>query len=129
MKKGKVNATIRKQVKQIKRYCRDIAEDFDKDAVHDMRVAVKTLRSFLRLLHMNIHKPQLKISKKLKRLYHIAGAIRDAQLELETIKKEQPELLHYISHLHDLIDRQKKEWKKHYSKKTINTFGHKLLKE
>lgn len=122
-----IQKIIKKRLSDLSRYGKKIGRDFDKDIIHNFRVAVKTLRSFLRLLRMHTHEPGLKMSKKLKRLYHITGAIRDAQLELEKITERQMDLPEYIARLHKMISVQKQEWQKHYSEKIFTKLKSKLL--
>ena len=124
----KIKGILRDKLKEIARSCVDIDKDFDKNSIHNFRVTVKSLRSFLRLLRMYIHKPSLKMPKKFKRLYHIAGAIRDIQLEIETISNKQSVMPEYLDKLGRMLDQQKNEWRKYYSKKTIRKLEDKLTK-
>jgi len=125
MQQKKLKAIIKKKVGIITHLCRDVDTAFDKDTVHDFRTSVKSLRSFLRLQQMHTGK-HLKIPKKFKRLYHIAGVIREAQLEIEHFEGKKPDLPHYVEHLYLIIARQKKEWRNLYSKKVLRRFNKKI---
>ena len=126
MKQEKIKAIIKKKVKEITFLCEDINDSFDKETIHNFRVAVKSLRSFLRLQRMFIHKPGLKMPKKFKRLYHIAGTIREAQLEIERFEGKEQELSHYLDNLHQILAEGKKEWKNHYSGGVLRKLDNKL---
>ena len=127
MKQEKVRAIIKEKVEELSALCRKIDEDFDMDTIHAFRVAVKTLRSFLRLLRVQAEKPALKMPKSFKRLYHIAGAIRDARLEKEQMAENQQKLPGYMDKLEHVIEIQKREWGVHYSKKTLRKLENRLM--
>ena len=126
MNQEKIKGIIKKKVNDIADLCKDINDSFDKDTIHNFRVAVKSLRSFLRLQRMFIHKPGLKMPKEFKRLYHIAGTIREAQLEIENFERKEPELSHYLDKLRQILVREKAEWEKCYSGKVLRKLDSKL---
>ena len=64
--------------------------------------------------------------KKLKQLYQIAGAIRDIQLELKLLESNQADIPHYIARLHEMLQLQKREWAKNYSKRALQKLDRKL---
>ncbi len=126
MKPEKIRKIIGGKVKKIKTLSRNINDKFEKDAIHEFRVAVKSLRSFLCLLRMASEDRAPKIPGKFKRLYHIAGAIRDAQLELETITASNTTLPVYTDKLKNDIKRQKAEWERQYSEKVFRKMKKRL---
>jgi CHAD domain-containing protein len=126
MEQEKVRRIVDEKVEELSALCRKIGKDFDKDAIHDFRVAVKSLRSFLRLTGWAPQQPGPTLTRKFKRLYHIAGAIRDTQLEMEVMAAELPLIPQYLNKLHMVLARQKREWEKHYSKKTLNKLQDRL---
>jgi CHAD domain-containing protein len=128
MKQKKIKGVVKGKVKDIAQLAKKVGADFDKKTIHDFRVAVKTLRSFLRLLRMQYETDSPKIPEKFKRLYHITGAIRDAQLELEKILEHNLPFPAYLNNLHQLIQNREREWKEHYSKKMIRTLDEKLTR-
>jgi CHAD domain-containing protein len=119
MKPDRINKVLRDKVKEIRKHSENIGGDFDKDTIHKFRVAVKMLRSFLRLLSTGNDEPIVKLPGKFKRMYQVAGAIRDAQLELEKLAEDEATLPVYQHKLQNDIERHKKEWDNHYSKKVI----------
>jgi len=127
MKPEKIRAILKDKISEITELSEQVGKDFDVDIIHDFRVAVKVLRSFLRLLRTHHQEPGLKMTKKFKRLYQTAGAIRDAQLELEKLSGNDLPLPSYIAMLHSAIDRQKQEWYKIYSKKVLKKLEVRLL--
>ncbi len=127
MDQEKIRAVIKAKVAELSVLSEKIGDGFDKEPIHKFRVAVKSLRSFLRLLRTQPNTPSLKMPKSFKRLYQIAGAIRDAQLEMEQLAGKQPELPHYMDKLHKMIERQKSEWGKCYSKKVLNKLEDRLI--
>ena len=127
MNQEQIKAVIKEWVTDIAILSEKIGSEFDRDTIHKFRVNVKKLRSFLRLLRMHTRDTKMKMPRKFKRLYQVAGAIRDAQLELEKMGDSLVTLPAYITHLQKVLERQKKEWNKHYSKKTIQKLETKLL--
>jgi CHAD domain-containing protein len=127
MKQQKIKKILSEKLDELSGLCKKISPDFDKESIHNFRVAVKTFRSFLRLLRMNGNNDKhLILSKKIKRLYHIAGAIRDAQNELEKLTVKQLALPVYLYNLHQIINRQQNEWRKNYTKKLFHKFKSKV---
>ena len=115
------------KIKSIKHCCRNIDKGFNQEAIHDFRVEVKKLRSFLKVLRLCDNNYKLRLPKRFKRLYQIAGAVRDAQLEYDKLSDKENELPRYISKLKHLISIQEQEWKKHYTPKTIHKLKKRLL--
>lgn len=114
------NELIKGGIREIFHYARKINNNFDRDDIHNFRVSVKKLRSFLRLLAA--HKPELtlNLSKKFKQLYHIAGLIREAQLEEAWVEQNGYDLPAYKEHLQKTISSQKIEWTRLFSKKLLH---------
>src|ERR1700744_4288525 len=127
MKQEMIKTMIKDKVNRIGELCESIGRDFDKETIHELRVTVKKLRSFLRLLRMHSQKNSIKMPKKFKRLYHMAGTIRDVQLELEKVSNSKVVLPEYLGKLQHVLSTQKKEWHKHYHKKIVHKLENKLL--
>jgi CHAD domain-containing protein len=117
MKPKKIKTLVTTKVNGLAGHCEKIKDGFDKEDIHDFRVAIKSLRSFLMMLNMQAGEKELKLPGKLKLLYHISGAMRDATLEMELLELKKDELPFYIDKQQKMLARQKKEWAKHYSKK------------
>lgn len=126
MDSHKVREILKKEIDEIKGLAHDVGDGFDKEAIHDFRVAVKTLRSFLRILNMQKNNPKIKLTKKFKRLYRISGVIRDTQLETKSLEEKALMLPVYLDSLNKKIERKKMEWQKHYSKKVMRKLEHRL---
>lgn len=65
-------------------HCRQMAPEFDVDKVHDMRTSVKEYRALLRWAG----KDKCQLPGKFKRLYRVAGEIRNTQVLAGTLEKE-----------------------------------------
>lgn len=126
MKEEKIKRVINGKLEQVSSYAEKVNESFGKNDIHDLRVSVKSLRSFLRLLKTASPPLVLKIPSKIKQLYHAAGTIREAQLEMETISDRQYALPGYVQKLQKTISDQENEWAAIYSKKTFWQFSEKL---
>jgi len=64
-----------------------MANGLDAETIHRFRVSYKKLRAFLRMLNSRKSAAKkLKLTKMLKSCYHVAGAIRDTQLQQRRIK-------------------------------------------
>ena len=126
MKPDKIKEIISGKIKELKKLGNKLNNDLDKATIHEFRIAVKSIRSFLRLLRTAYNEPGPKLPGKFKRLYHIAGAIRDAQLELENLAANNTSLPIYSGKLNNDIKRQKKEWDRHYSEKIFRKIKKRL---
>ncbi|MFA8434735.1 MAG: CHAD domain-containing protein [Marinifilaceae bacterium] len=65
----------------------------DEEAIHQMRVALKkifALCSFLRSCKL-VDKPQLGYLKKARKLFRLAGNLRDNQIQLQILKEYEPQ--------------------------------------
>lgn len=120
MKRAKIKKLIDKKVQGAIRPCRDVCVDFDKETIHKFRVAVKVIRSFLRLYRMQANDSHPKIPKSFKKLYLIAGSIRDKQLELEQLGEKKELLPLYTQRLRNQLAQQKQQWIKNYSEKVLH---------
>lgn len=59
-------------------------------------------------------------------LYHIAGRIRDTQLEIDHLAANNLEIGLYPDQLHHTLELQKEEWRQFNSKKTLRKLSRKL---
>ena len=103
----------------IEKYSSQIGEDFDKDLIHEFRLSIKSLRSLLRLSASRSNGVKARLPKKLKRLFDIAGAIRESELEKELLIKTHINVPDYFEFLDNKIAEQKSEWTKHFSRKVM----------
>src|SRR5688572_9622070 len=64
-------------------FLKKIPGSFAPEDIHEFRVAFKKLRALLRLIHpAAIHSHTLGVPPPLLSLYHVAGAVRDLQVNL-----------------------------------------------
>jgi CHAD domain-containing protein len=126
MEREEMQEILRRKTAKIAKLCEGIEPDFDAEKIHAFRTQVKKLRSLLRLINTGDGNAQIKIPKKFKRLYRIAGAIRDAQVEATRLAEWEAKLPIYSGNLINIIHRQKEEWKKHYSKDVLAQFEEKI---
>ena len=86
----------------IQQLCREIPGEFKVDMIHDLRVAYKKLRAFIRLLQIEDRK--LQIPDDLKLIYRSCGTVRDLQLVLEKLEPDAADIPSFIKGLrHDLF--------------------------
>ncbi|NML19392.1 CHAD domain-containing protein [Pseudoflavitalea sp. G-6-1-2] len=82
----------------IQHLCREIPGEFKADMIHDLRVAYKKLRAFIRLLQVADRKLQL--PDDLKLIYRSCGTVRDLQLVLEKLEPQEDSFPKFIKSLH-----------------------------
>jgi CHAD domain-containing protein/HD superfamily phosphodiesterase len=76
---------------QVLEQCDHVSADFDADAVHDLRVALRRCRSIADGLRVIDPDPEWKAMKKAGRqLFQRLGALRDIQVMLEWIEELEP---------------------------------------
>ncbi len=90
MSRKAIQKIVNKFYKQFKDGCKKITKDFDKEELHQLRVIYKKLRALTRLLTAIKQEDRFSFSKKIKKLYHIAGCVRDYQLQYDRISKTAP---------------------------------------
>ena len=119
MKQRKTERIISKKANDIIHLGKNTAKDLDDTSIHEFRLAIKRLRSFLRLLAMNTPGKGPKLSADLLHLYHISGHIRDARLQMRQLSASHTLLPAYMQHLHQKAALQEKQWRLHYSAKIL----------
>jgi CHAD domain-containing protein len=110
MNKKKLTHTSNRFYRDLKKCAKQLTTNFDTDAIHRFRVVYKKLRAFLRMISsINKTGVEIKISKKVKRAYHISGTIRDLQLQqqriLESTKQEFRRPQAYLDLLQQTVDK------------------------
>lgn len=91
MKRKELERVTEQYVRSMKRYCSRIPGSFAVEAIHDLRVAYKKLRAFIRLVQQEQGAAGLRLGKRLKKLYRAAGDVRDLQLLLQNIQDHAQE--------------------------------------
>ena len=115
MKVDKIEKVLAAQAGKIEKLCEDTTPFFTQESIHKFRVEVKRLRSFLRLLAFSKDQPEIKLPKKFKQLYDIAGAIREAHLEEMKLAEWKISLPTYFIDLQSQATHYKQQWQSHYS--------------
>ncbi len=86
MDKSDPKNIITKHYRSLHKLITIVNKDFETESIHKLRVEYKKLRAFLRMLSTeNASQKKIKIPRKLKKAYAIAGSIRDLQLQHKTI--------------------------------------------
>jgi CHAD domain-containing protein len=113
MTQTEIENIIREIISGLERICGKVDGQFKKNDIHDLRVKIKKLRAFLRLLAMEITYPEnLHLPRNLKEIYTVAGKVRELQLQLTRIKAEQIEkekFTGYTSELKKQVKKRKEE--------------------
>ena len=95
--------------RKLQKYFKHIIPDYDTETIHQFRLTYKKLRAFLRMLSQQQDTSgEIKMSKKLKNVYNLSGAIRDLQLQQQRILEATKQILKkpqsYLSLLQKEID-------------------------
>jgi CHAD domain-containing protein len=125
MKQAHIRDIIDQRVDAIGTHMEKVDGDLDKEVIHEMRVEIKTLRAFMRLLASRDDK-RYNLPRKFQRLYDIAGSIRQAQLESDHLLEMDLRLPGYNDALQLLIDKGERQWKKRYKEPIISSLNDKL---
>jgi len=84
MKKRKLKTYLDKEWKPVKKALKSYLDEGDPEGLHRFRVQVKKIRAFIELAEQIKHPLELKrCFKPVKKIFHLAGEIRDAQLQLK----------------------------------------------
>jgi CHAD domain-containing protein len=117
MKPGKIKEIVEEKAHKIAGLCSQVSDGFSEQAIHGFRVEVKSLKALIRLLSAATGSKPLKLPRKVRQLYQIAGAIREAQLEMKEIVARKMPLPAYLGMLNQNIAREQNNWNNTYSKK------------
>jgi CHAD domain-containing protein len=116
----KIRNHYKESLQNISAHYNHLLKDFNSDDNHNLRVGVKKLRAFIRLINTSQPDHQSKIPKKFRNFYHIIGDIRNLQLHEQRTKNLCKDLLIEIPQLY--LDGIRKE-EKCLEKKTENMAG------
>jgi len=128
MNEGKIKSEIGKRFGKAEAALSKVAVDFDEDVIHEFRVTVKKMRAFLAVYWAYSGESLPDLSGKFKKLYKLAGRIRELQLQLRqdaTGKTHMPAA--YVASLKSELQRYKDTWGKEYDKKIARKARKKLL--
>ena len=109
-----------------------LSPDCAEEVIHNFRVHTKKMRALLRLFatsHEESKAPEM--SKKVRKIYKLAGKVRDAQLMAQGAlkkEKEREQLAGYLSWLGEARGLAKAELRDFYSAKTIRKTAKRVRK-
>lgn len=126
MKQKRIKTIITNKINALTHLSTDISASFNKDAIHNFRVTLKSLRAFLRFLQVHNNNKKIKITNKAKELYSILGIIREAQIELDELSTAHLATPAYVQYLQHTIELQKAIWGKLTPQKTLRKMLKKL---
>ena len=124
MDKSDPKNIIKKHYRKLSKLIKIVNKHFETESIHQLRVEYKKLRAFLRMISEEKDGEQeIKIPGKLKKAYHIAGSIRDLQLQCKSIpaitEEETKKPESYLKLLKQYIQKLKPEFLNIPLKKTI----------
>lgn len=97
MKQPAANKIIDRGFKKLQGYAQVMFRGFEEVAIHEFRTGIKRSRAVLRLLNVSLKKKdRLQLSKKLRVFYWYAGSVRNLQLHLHTLDKEDEKPVAYM---------------------------------
>jgi CHAD domain-containing protein len=120
MKKNTLYKDIYRYSKKILLCCNKVSGKYNKNTIHKLRVNFKTLRALLRWQHAE----SKKLVTPFRRIYHVAGDIRNADLVLDFIVSHK---IHLPACKQWLTQEQKKyrhSWGKVYHRKETEEWVH-----
>ena len=111
MRQTEMIEIVENAFKAINKLSHEILREFNSDDIHEFRVEVKSLRAFLRIIHMNNEDEKSVIPKLLKTFYGYIGIIQNVQLQkhrlFEYITKYKADKPHTYT---DILDKEKTYW-------------------
>ncbi len=123
MKEESIKKLVRILAQEVSATAKKVGPDFEKERIHEFRVAVKSLRAMSRLLVSISDEYRYKLSKELKEIYHISGMIRDVQLEQEKMSQLDLSVPGYLKHLEREISAHKKKMERLFPGKNFQQAG------
>ncbi|MCW3119404.1 MAG: domain containing protein [Chitinophagaceae bacterium] len=114
MNKEDIQRIVTGYFRKLKKCIQEILPGFEAEQLHQFRVEYKKLRAFLRMLSLRDNdKEKPRLSKNLKKAYHLAGSIRDLQLQkksiVEAVRPDQKKARKYFNQLQREIKNLEKE--------------------
>jgi hypothetical protein len=105
-------------VHHVTSYYEAIAPLFPPEHIHTFRTHVKKLRAFLRFLSST--NKELQLPESCQTAYHIAGYIREAQVEEKWLAQKQILFPGYVAQLQETIEHYKQQWHAHYTPRFLH---------
>jgi len=88
MDRNEIKEKSKKNFKKTSKYLGRVIPVYDIEDLHNFRTEYKKLRAFLRILSNGKADKKIKLTKKIKSLYHVAGCLRDIQLQTIRINEQ-----------------------------------------
>jgi CHAD domain-containing protein len=104
MKQKKIKKIVEDDLSDIRDCSSRQLGGLDEDCVHDIRVAFKKFRAFIRLQKMAGADKDLRVPRKLKKFYQRAGALRDRQLYFHSLDDHAEKKIFKTTSLKYLIE-------------------------
>jgi len=123
MKTKKIQRILGGYLEHISDAAAKVEDDFEEDVIHDLRVNVKRLRTFLRCYWLFTGRARPQLPKVLRRAYKSAGEIRDLQLALKGTAS-LPEV--YLLTAERQLATAKEAWIRTYDKRELDKKLNKL---
>lgn len=131
MSREQLQKDIVRKLRDVHHYARLIAEKHEEEDIHEFRVNYKKLRALLRMVHPNGHKAGL--PKNLKRLYTLAGTIRDLQLHYKTVNTYFAQYdtvpVGYLQHIRKAITGAAKDFTRVYNHCSFSRISQTIKKD
>ena len=133
MKSVQLQLVAKKLCRKQNRFLRRIPGRFSPEDIHEFRVAFKRLRALLRLINpAAIHSHSLGVPAPLISLYHVAGTVRDLQVNLplltDAFEKNNVEANTYFSKLEEDLSDAKKELASKIEELSFKKYVHHILR-
>ena len=111
---------LHKNVKVLAHNANCISKNFDENAIHQFRVEIKKFRATLRLLTFNSPKAVIKLPTDTKKLYAIAGSLRDLHIVMQQCTHRNIQLPHFERYLLKQQLLHQKKWQKQSHKLALD---------
>ena len=132
MKRKQIKKIVVLYYSKLEEHIKNIVENFDAKSIHEFRIAVKKMRTFLRVIsQMGNAKEKIQIPKKLKKAYSVLGIVRDLQLQqrvLKTAMHKPSNAKEYICFLRNRINKLHLVFLNNLSVRLITASKHKTEK-
>jgi CHAD domain-containing protein len=103
--KKRLRKYLYKHLEGLKNNLDDLSEQMDADKLHDLRLHAKKVKAVSGFLKSSLHDKDKYSIKELKELFHAAGDIRTAQLNLEMLKEHSIETEKFEKEQKQVIDK------------------------
>jgi CHAD domain-containing protein len=103
--KKRLRKYLYKHLEGLKNNLNDLSEQMDADKLHDLRLHAKKVKAVSGFLKSSLHDKNKYSIKELKELFHAAGDIRTAQLNLEMLKEHSIETEKFEKEQKQVIDK------------------------